>query len=362
MDFKDYEFRQQLEHIKQKEGRGTELISLYIPASKPLADVASYLREEYGSAANIKSKQTRSNVQGAIDSILARLKFYKAAPENGMAIFCGALPIGGDRYQIESMVIEPAAQPIQSFSYRCGSGFELAPLEKMLNAKHVYGLIVVDWQESTIGLLNGTAVEAKDHMESMVPRKTRRGGQSAHRYQENHNICVNDHFKKTGESASRIFLAANVEGIIIGGAATKEDFVRGDYLHHELRNKVIGTFDVGYTNEYGLKELVDRAGESLLGLEATKEKQLAERFMVALVNERAAYGIASVRKNMEMGAVETLLISEGFNDEAAVKEMVEAAENTGAAAEFISTDSEDGDKISRVFGGIVAILRYKTGV
>jgi|AGTN01.2.fsa_nt_gi peptide chain release factor 1, archaeal and eukaryotic forms len=361
MDFKEYEFRQQLEHIKQKEGRGTELISLYIPASKPLADVASYLRDEYGSAANIKSKQTRSNVQGAIDSILARLKFYKSAPENGLAIFCGALPIGGDRYQIESIVIEPS-QPIQSFSYRCSSNFVLEPLEKMLNAKHVYGLIVVDWQESTVGLLNGAAVEAKDHLESMVPRKTRRGGQSAHRYQENHDICVNDHFKKTGESASRIFLAAGVEGILIGGAATKEDFVRGDYLHHELRKKVIGTFDVGYTNEYGLKELVERAGESLQGLEATKEKELGERFMLSLVNDKAAYGIASVRKNMEIGAVDILLISETFPDDVAVKELVEAAENTGATAEFISNDSEDGEKISKVFGGIVAILRYKTGV
>jgi peptide chain release factor subunit 1 len=354
MDYREYEFRQRLDEIKQRQGRGTELISLYIPSSKPLADVASYLRDEYGSAANIKSKQTRSNVQGAIDSILSRLKFYKAAPPNGMAIFCGALPIGGDRYQIDSIVIEPS-QPIQSWSYRCSNMFELEQLERMLTAKHVYGLIVIDWQEATIGLINGTAIEVKDRLESLVPRKTCQGGQSQHRFQENHKICVHDHYCKAGESASREFLSAKVEGILIGGSATKDEFARGDFLHHELRNKVIGTFDVGYTNEHGLKELVERAEDAIADLDVVREKKLVERFMQALVSDKAEYG-RNVVGALEMGAVDTLLISENYPN---AKELMEKAEATGATVEFISVESEGGEKISKIFGGVAAILRYR---
>lgn len=360
-DLESYNFRRQLESIKEKEGRGTELISLYIPHDRPISDVASYLRDEYGSAANIKSKQTRSNVQGAIDSIMARLKMYKQAPVNGIAIFCGALPIGGDRYQIESTVVEPP-QPITSFSYRCGSGFVLDKLEKMMGAKRVYGLVVVDWAGSAVAILRGTGIEVKEVRESRIPRKQGRGGQSQHRFQENHRLAVLDHYKRTGEMCDRAFLSENVEGIIVGGTATKEDFIRGDFLHHELRNKVIGAFDIGYTDESGFKELIDRAGDLLADLDIVKEKKLVEGFMVALVNNRAAYGLASVERNLEMGAVDTLLVSEGFPDGEKARLFAAKAVDTGATVEFISTESEEGERILKVFGGIVAILRYNSGV
>jgi len=92
-----YEFKKQLEELKSKQGQGTELISLYIPREKRISDVVAYLRDEHGSSANIKSKSTRDNVQSALESIMSRLKYYKQPPENGMAIFCGAISIGGDR-------------------------------------------------------------------------------------------------------------------------------------------------------------------------------------------------------------------------------------------------------------------------
>lgn len=359
MSLEEYAFKRELETLREKRGRGTELISLYIPGDKQISDVVAYLREERGSASNIKSKQTRDNVQGAIDSILARLKYYRQPPERGIAIFCGALPTGGDRYDIETIVVEPP-QPITSFSYRCDSTFVLDKLESMLHAKHVYGLIVVDWQESTVGILNGTAIEVKDRLDSMVPSKHRMGGQSAHRFQENHRLCVLDHFKKTGEVASQAFIAANVEGIIIGGFATKEDFARGDFLHYTLRDKVLGTFDVGYTNEFGLRELVERAGETLVGLDIVREKELVERFMRALVDDKAAYGPDSVRGALQSGAVDMLLVSESFADQSTIREFSEMADGTGAAVEFISQEGE-GERLHKVFGGIVATLRYRVG-
>ena len=53
---------------------GRELITLYIPPDKQIYDVTGQLKDEYGQCANIKSKQTRTNVQSAISSILSRLK------------------------------------------------------------------------------------------------------------------------------------------------------------------------------------------------------------------------------------------------------------------------------------------------
>lgn len=355
----EYYFKKQLEALREKRGRGTELISLYIPHDRQISDVTTYLREERGGAANIKSKQTRDNVQGAIDSILARLKLYRQAPENGVAIFCGALPTGGDRYDIESTVIEPP-QPIGSFSYRCDSSFVLDKLENMLHAKHVYGLLVVDLSESTIGILRGTAIEVKERRDSLVPNKHGQGGQSQHRFEENRRICIHDHLKKTGEACTRAFLGENIEGIIIGGSPTKDLFLNGDFLHHELRGKIMGAFDVGYMDESGLRELVERAGETISGLDIIREKRLVERFMHALVTDKAAYGIDSVREALQKGAVDMLLISEAFADQSIVKALSEMAAETGATVESLS-DNGEGERVYKVFGGIVAVLRYRVG-
>jgi hypothetical protein len=60
-----YEFKRLIEDLKTKTGRGTELISLYIPPDKQISDVNAQLRDEHGQAANIKSKITRTNVQSA---------------------------------------------------------------------------------------------------------------------------------------------------------------------------------------------------------------------------------------------------------------------------------------------------------
>ena len=43
-----YEFKRLLDGLRGKTGRGTELISLYIPPDKQISDVTSQLREEYG--------------------------------------------------------------------------------------------------------------------------------------------------------------------------------------------------------------------------------------------------------------------------------------------------------------------------
>jgi peptide chain release factor subunit 1 len=81
--------------------------------------------------------------------------------------------------------------------------------------------------------------------------------------------------------------------------------------------------------------------------------------LVANNESLVAYGEREVRKNLERGAVETLLLSEELEADF-VHELVAQAELTGAAVEFISTESEEGTQLKRAFGGLAALLRYKT--
>lgn len=424
---KKYEFIRQLEVLRGKHGRGTELISLYIPHDKQISDVVAQLREEYGQASNIKSRLTRTNVQSALDSLMSRLKFISKIPENGVVIFCGAVDIGGSKTDMQTYIIEPP-EPITSYKYHCDSSFYLQPLEDMLREKKTYGLVVLDRREATIGLLKGKRVEELAYLTSTVPGKQKKGGQSSHRFQQLRLIAINEFYTRIGNKASEIFLAIpreELEGILIGGPSpTKEEFEQGGYLHHEIQQKIIGLFDVAYTDESGLYELLDRSGEALAGLEVMKEKKHMERFMRELVSDSdlASYGEEQVRKNLQLGAVDTLLLSEdlrkvrvnlkcpaceyevtltrrvngssdlGRNTKETrtqmpgelepepgdcprcgaglkiteildiVEELSSIADQMGSSVVFISTEFEEGEQLMNAFGGIAAILRFKTGV
>ena len=407
---KKYEFKKKLERLRAKTGRGTELISLYIPQDKQIYDVTSQLRDEHGQAANIKSKSTRLNVQSALESTLARLKYIQKIPENGIVIFCGALDVGANKTSMETLVIDPP-EPITSYKYFCASSFLLEPLEAMLKDKKTFGLIVVDRREATVGLMQGKHVERMGHLTSAVPGKQRKGGQSAQRFQQLRLIAIHDFNKRIGDMASNVFLKVDrkdFEGILIGGPSpTKEEFYNGEFLHHELHPKVIKLLDVSYTDESGLHELVDAAMDTLSDIDVMKEKLQMQKFFRELTSDSglAAYGEESVRQNLLLGAVGVLILSEdlrklkrtwtcsscGFTKDDSivtrpgelpdtkaqpcpkcksnftvtesvdvVDELSELADSMNTTVEFISTDFEEGDQLMTAFGGIAAVLRYKT--
>jgi peptide chain release factor subunit 1 len=86
-------------------------------------------------------------VQGAIQSILARLKYFKQPPANGVIFFVGEISATGDQTRMVQYVLEPP-DPITTFLYRCDSDFYLEPLLDMLLDKKVYGLLVIDRGEA----------------------------------------------------------------------------------------------------------------------------------------------------------------------------------------------------------------------
>jgi peptide chain release factor subunit 1 len=278
----------------------------------------------------------------------------------------------------------------------------------MMADKRTFGLIVLDRREASIGLLKGKYVEPLKHLTSTVPGKQRKGGQSSHRFQQLRLIAIHDFYSRIGESANDAFLPLDpkdLQGILVGGPSpTKEEFVEGGFLHHELQHKVLDALDVSYTDESGLYELVDAAQERLQDLEVTKEKVVMRRFMKELVSDKglAAYGEKEVRHNLEIGSVEVLLLSEDLRktrseivctnrscnfsesrtltgasaplgnclkcgsslsiakEEDIIADLSKMADQSGAEVRIISTEFEEGNQLYMAFGGIAAILRFKT--
>jgi peptide chain release factor subunit 1 len=404
-----YKFKKMLDHLSSFKGRHTELISLYISAGYEISKVAQQIRDEQGTATNIKSTATRKNVLGALEKVSQHLTLFKQTPLNGLVIFCGNISDKEGVSDIQLFSFEPI-EPLSTRIYRCDQEFVLDPLYDMLEVKEVYGLLIVERNEATVGLLKGKSIEMADYMTSGVPGKTRAGGQSAHRFERLRDAADQEFRKRIGEHANRIFLdQENLIGILVGGPGhTKNKFVDGGFLHHELRKKIIGIVDTSYNGEYGLRELVDRAGDILQDLELTRERELVQQFLKRLVNdEPVTYGEKEVRHALQIGAVDTVLLSEDvdlfrvtescevcdFTKEVTIsgdtlenmkedlpsencpqcgnvrlviaeeKELLEdfseMADATGAELELISTETEEGTQLYRAFGGIAALLRFK---
>ncbi|MCD6403223.1 MAG: peptide chain release factor aRF-1 [Candidatus Aenigmarchaeota archaeon] len=206
--------------------------------------------------------------------------------------------------------------------------------------------------------------------------------------------------KKVAEMAANIFdQEKDLKGILIGGPGpNKEAFYAGDYLRYDLKQKVLGVVDTGYTGEEGLYELVERGLELIKNASIAREKELLSKFFKHLQREDglAVYGLKEVVKALEYGALDTLIISEGFDwkrvklkcsacgheEVKDVKEvkpttcpkcgsemevveekrldelLIKRAEEFGTKVEIVSKDTREGAQFKEL-GGIGGILRYK---
>src|SRR5438034_1175475 len=105
-----YKFRRALEQIEEAAGRGTELVSVYIPPGRPISDVTNYLRAELSQSSNIKSASTRKHVTRAIESAIQRLRSYRMPPANGLVVFTGHKQIGADQTEMVAFVLEVSVE------------------------------------------------------------------------------------------------------------------------------------------------------------------------------------------------------------------------------------------------------------
>jgi len=356
--------------------------------------------------------QIAKNVQDAIVKVMQRLKLFKEVPENGLVIFCGAIPQNGGpgSERIETYVLTPP-EPIQVYLYRCDSRFHTEYIEEFLKEKETYGLLVIDSSASTFATLTGRRLEIQREITSGVPGKFRAGGQSARRFERQREAKLLDYFKRIGKHANEIFTPIeDLKGVIIGGPGlTKFDFEKRDFLHYTLKDKIVDTIDTSYVGEQGVEEVVEKAPEILRRIRYVEEKKIIQNFLYQIGHDTglATYGEKEVRRALEAGAVETLLLSEALDkvrvrvectacdytkeetlrertvlsfeqdiagqacpkcnapslQVAEVKDVIEdfaeLAEQVGTDVEIISVETEEGQMLQKSFGGMAAVLRFK---
>ncbi len=315
-----YKIRKMLEELSQKAGRGTELISVYIPKGKQLHEIISTLQQEQGTADNIKSDLTRSHVVDSLGKVVQRLKLLKKTPDRGLVMFCGALPPeGGGPLGSEVVKVWEIDPPkdLKQYLYRCDDHFHVDILKDMLKDDNLIGFLAIDAKDAGWGLLHGDKIEVLSQTGSGVAGKHRQGGQSAKRFQKLREMELSYFYNRVAGTTREYFIDIYpIKGLIISGPGpTKEDFINGNYLEYRLQNMIINTLDCGYSGAEGIREAFAKSAELLSDFRMVEEKKLIED-LFREVNSHSGlgvYGLQDVIELLKNNVVKTLIITDDTN-------------------------------------------------
>ena len=293
-----YKIRKTLQELSKITGRGTELITVYIPKGKQLHEVITILKEEQGTADNIKSDLTRTHVVDSLSRVSQRLKLYKKTPESGLVIFCGAL------------------KDLKTFLYRCDDHFHTDILKDMLKDDNLIGFLAIDAKDAGWGLLHGDKIEVLKETSSGVAGKHRQGGQSAKRFQKLREMEIGYYFTRVANTTREYFIDIYpIKGLIVSGPGpTKEEFVNQNYLEYRLQNMIIGTIDASYAGSEGIREAFTRSSELLSDFRMVEEKQLVDKLFKQINSHSGlgVYGLADIIDYLKNNVVDMIIVTDNI--------------------------------------------------
>lgn len=395
-----------IKRLESARGNGTSMISLIIPPKDQISRQSKMLAEEFGTASNIKSRVNRLSVLSAITSTQQRLKLYNKVPPNGLVVYCGEIITSEGKERKINIDFEPF-KPINTSLYLCDNKFHTEALSELLESDQKFGFIIMDGNGALFGTLSGNTRDIVHKFSVDLPKKHGRGGQSALRFARLREEKRHNYVRKVAELAVQNFITndkVNVAGIILAGSADfKNDLNQSDMFDNRLQSKVIKVVDVSYGGENGFNQAIELAYETLSNVKFIQEKKLINKYFEEISQDsgKVCYGVEDTLKALELGACETLIVYENldvtrwtlkdsnggetilhtnkdqeqdrskFMDKETGQEMevvdqmsflewlAEKYKDFGAALEFVSDRSSEGNQFVKGFGGIGSILRYK---
>jgi peptide chain release factor subunit 1 len=257
----------------------------------------------------------------------------------------------------------------------------------------------MDGREATIAVLKGTSTTIDKKVRSLAHSKMSKGGQSAGRFSRIIEESIEDYYKNVGDAVNGLYAKYNnkMSGLIVGGPGpAKDNFIRSKSLNYQV--KVLGSFDIGYTDESGIEELLEKAKNMLSEQAAVKERAVMEKLLNEVSrNGQATYGYENVRNAMANDNVVRLILSDEveltevtykcsmcgaeikaiekgnsrqtkhedggslsvISQRDPIEALIDAADKKGIEVVFVSTNSQYGNELLLGFSGIAAMLKYR---
>ena len=252
---KQHKLRKRISYLSQQKGRAREFISLYVPSKVSMNQIVATLKEESDKPER-ESERFKERFENTLKAVIQHLKQQKEIPENGLALFAGTFPSNGTEKEVLSVeeIIPP--EPITAYFYIVDDHFHLETLREMLRDQKIVGILALDSKQASFGLVNGERIEKTENISSGVAGKSGKGGSSQRRYERERDTAVTAFFHRIAEHAAKEFLENKVNVLIAGGPGqTKNDFLKGDFLHYELANMLLNVVDTQSASKEALKEV-----------------------------------------------------------------------------------------------------------
>jgi peptide chain release factor subunit 1 len=335
-----------------------------------------------------------TNIRDDLPFVTARLKAVeKALPRDLKEDFLKT------REMVEPILAEPPvkgekgrvifASAPKSFLefYRVGAEVEpivvwdsspfLLPLARLKEDYEDYGLLLLDSQEARLFLVRSGILEEKDRVKIDLMNKHKKGGWSQMRFNRLRRGAIKSFLSEVIDDLNALEDLSKMQGLVVAGPGeAKHQLV--EMMPPVLKDMILGTVDLHMNTPVGdLVKLGDEISRSDI---QASSNAMAKRLREAVLRgQPAAYGLVEVRKALEDGRVNHLLISEGFalpemicmschhvhaegekcptcgGEMAALRleELYEIAERTGAEVVLV-----EDDEFLESIGHVGAILRY----
>jgi len=349
-----------LKELKKWHAHATTLLSLYIPPGRPISEVVNMLRQELAITENIKLKKTRDAVQWALTTAIERLSKLRETPRNGLVVFSG---INEDTDDSMVLLFSPP-DPVPIYFYRTDKEFHTEFLEPMVEESDIYGIIIIERDEATIGLLKPSGIQVLDEIEWFIPGKHHKGGQSQRRFDRIIEQMVEEFYKHVAEKANSYFIPLVEEGkmkgvIVAGPGYAKHDFLKeADNLDYRIRKIIVGEpIDVAYQGIVGLREVIVKAKDILTKQRFVEVISAIDEFKyhIAKGDGYVVYGLKDVETALENGAVDKILICE---ESVEVEKFEKMASEGGAKLILLPSSMDEYSWFKDTFGCVAAITRY----
>lgn len=257
----------------------------------------------------------------------------------------------------------------------------LLPLARLRDDYRDYGILLIDSREARFYLIETDSIEKIDGNEIDLMNKHKKGGMSQRRFNRLRRGAISAFIKEVVDDIRDLEDLDELRGLIVAGPGEAKKQLLEE-LPPDISEMVYGVEDLDMDISEGqLVKIGDRLSlKEEQRVSAAKVEELRAEIMKG---EPAAYGIEEIKKALERGRVDTLIlldhksvpgwICEGCQNLQAntkppercpgcggrvsrvnvVEELYELAKRTSAEVEFI-----DESSFLESIGGIGAILRY----
>jgi len=207
-------------------------------------------------------------------------------------------------------------------------------------------IIVVDANQATYGLLKRSGVEIVSEI------------RNPHSRQEEEKLS--EFYKKV---ASEINKFSDVKKIILAGPGFAKEHVQKiiQEKYPDIKDKLI-VDSVSSATESGINEILKKGTlkKVIKESEIVKESEIIQEFFTHLHKDDGlgVYGLGQIKEANNVGAVQTLLVSEEKMREDEIQRIAREVESKKGQVEIISRTHDLGEQFNRM-GGLGAILRFR---